>query len=265
MNAFARASTCTTREIAAISTFNKGATLGVLGRSDEEIVVYDELIARDGARDELALREQVAKALVNKGVRLGVLGRSDEEIAVYDELIARDGARDELALREPVAKALDNKGFTLGVLGRSDDAIAVYDELIAHYSDAPEPALRNSVANALGNSAKLRLERRQYAVGIDVIRSAFEHADDGSDPLRAELWMYLFALGPHDQRANARAELVRLLQAGVRSPGWDFSLIVAHAIEQGHDDSDRLVALADVVSTHEEIHILDGWIGETDQ
>jgi tetratricopeptide (TPR) repeat protein len=227
--------------------------------------VYDELIARDGERDELALREQVANALVNKGFRLGVLGRSDEEIEVYDELIARDGERDELALREQVANALVNKGVRLGVLGRSDDAIEVYDELIAHYGDAPEPALRNSVANALGNSAKLRLERREYAVAIDVIRSAFEHADDGSDPLRAELWMYLFALGPHDQRANACAELVRLLQAGVRSPGWDFSLIVAHAIEQGHDDSDRLVALADVISTHEDIHILDGWIGETDQ
>ena len=253
------------REPVANALVNKGVTLGVLGRSDDEIAVYDELIARDADRDELALREQVANALVNKGVRLGVLGRSDDEIAVYDELIARDGDRDELALREQVANALVNKGVRLGVLGRSDDAIAVYDELIAHYDDAPEPALRKSVANALGNSAKLRLERREYAGAIDMIRSAFQHADDDSDPLRAELWMYLFALGPHDQRANARVELVRLLRAGVRSPGWDFSLIVANAIEQRHDDSDRLVALADVISTHEDIRILDGWMVETDQ
>ena len=253
------------REPVAKALVNKGVTLGVLGRSDDAIAVYDELIARDGERDELALREPVAKALVNKGVTLGVLGRSDDAIAVYDELIARDGERDELALREQVAKALVNKGFRLGVLGRSDDAIAVYDQLIAHYDDAPEPALRKSVANALGNSAKLRLERREYAGAIDMIRSAFQHADDDSDPLRAELWMYLFALGPHDQRANARVELVRLLRAGVRSPGWDFSLIVANAIEQRHDDSDRLVALADVISTHEDIRILDGWMVETDQ
>ena len=94
----------------------------MLGRSDDAIAVYDELIARDADRDELALREPVAKALVNKGVTLGVLGRSDDAIAVYDELIARDADRDELALREQVANALVNKGVTLGVLGRSDDA-----------------------------------------------------------------------------------------------------------------------------------------------
>jgi len=70
VDAFARASMSAKREIAAIAFYNKGFTLGVLGRSEEEIAVYDELIARDGDRDELALRDPVAKALYNKGVRL---------------------------------------------------------------------------------------------------------------------------------------------------------------------------------------------------
>src|SRR5271166_5505501 len=51
--------------------FNIGVTLGALGRSADEIAVYDDLLARFGAATELPLREPVAKALLNKGVRLG--------------------------------------------------------------------------------------------------------------------------------------------------------------------------------------------------
>ncbi len=42
--------------------FNKGFTLGTLGRSEEEIAVYDDLLARFGTATELPLRQQVAKA-----------------------------------------------------------------------------------------------------------------------------------------------------------------------------------------------------------
>ena len=62
VDAFARASTSAKRDIAANALYNKGVTLGVLGRSEEAIAVYDELITRDGDRDELALREVVARA-----------------------------------------------------------------------------------------------------------------------------------------------------------------------------------------------------------
>jgi hypothetical protein len=61
------------REQVAKALVNKGARLGVLGRSDEAIAVYADVLARFGTATELALREQVAKALVNKGARLGVV------------------------------------------------------------------------------------------------------------------------------------------------------------------------------------------------
>jgi tetratricopeptide (TPR) repeat protein len=92
-------------------------TLDALGRSDEAIALYDNVIARFGAAPEPALRELVAKTLFNKGVTLGGLGRSDEEIAAYDDLLGRFGAASEPALREQVAKALVNKGVRLGALG----------------------------------------------------------------------------------------------------------------------------------------------------
>uniref|UniRef100_UPI003D1B9070 tetratricopeptide repeat protein n=1 Tax=Aeromonas veronii TaxID=654 RepID=UPI003D1B9070 len=83
---------------------NKGVTLGQLGRSEDEITVYDELIQRFGNSDTPALQEQVANGLRNKGVTLSQLGRSEDAITVYDELIQRFGTSDAPALRELVTK-----------------------------------------------------------------------------------------------------------------------------------------------------------------
>ncbi len=132
-------------DLAANALFNKGVTLGALGRSEDAIAAYDDLLARFGAATELPLREQVGKALVNKGVRLAALGRSEDAIAAYDDLLARFGAATELPLREQVGKALVNKGATLGALGRSEDAIAAYDDLLARFGAATELPLREIV------------------------------------------------------------------------------------------------------------------------
>jgi hypothetical protein len=51
------------REQIAKALFNKGVTLGTLGRSDEAITVFDELIARFGAADDLPLQDIIAKAV----------------------------------------------------------------------------------------------------------------------------------------------------------------------------------------------------------
>ncbi len=46
--------------------FNKGVSLGALGRGIEEIAVYDDLLARFGTATELPLREAVAVAELHK-------------------------------------------------------------------------------------------------------------------------------------------------------------------------------------------------------
>jgi tetratricopeptide (TPR) repeat protein len=111
-----------------------------LGRREEAIAIYDDLLARFGTATEQALREGVAMALCNKGVALGALGRSEEAIAVYDDLLARFGTATEPMLRGQVAVALRNKGVALGALGRSEEAIAVYDDLLARFGAATERA-----------------------------------------------------------------------------------------------------------------------------
>jgi hypothetical protein len=71
--------------------------------------VYDQVLQRDGAATQPALREQVAKALVNKGFTLRLLGREQEAVDVYDQVLQRDGAATQPAL---AALALGNLAYT---------------------------------------------------------------------------------------------------------------------------------------------------------
>jgi tetratricopeptide (TPR) repeat protein len=179
-----------------LAMFNVGVVLGELGRSEEAVVVYDEVLARFGDATEPALRERVAMTLVNKGVRLGHLRRSEEAVAVYDEVLARFSDVTEPALREQVASALVNKGVTLGELSRTEEAVAVYDEVLARFGDATEPALREQVARALiHKGVRLReLGRSQETVAVyDEVLARF---GDAAEPaLREQVAMTLVNKG----------------------------------------------------------------------
>jgi hypothetical protein len=140
-------------EASARALGDKGFTLSKLGRHDEAIAVFDDVVGRFGTAGELALREQVARALNNKGITLAKLGRHAKEIAIYDDIVGRFGTAGELALRELVAMALVSKGFTLIKLGRRyyDEAIAVCDDVARRFGTASESALHELVAMALVN------------------------------------------------------------------------------------------------------------------
>ncbi len=146
-----RPTTADTRTELVSALFGKAYTLGTMGRREEEIAGYEDVVSRFGTATEPAIREQVAKVLRNKGVALGTLGRSEEEIRVYDDLLARFGAATEPVIREQVAVALVNKGYRLGTLGRSEEEIRAYDDLLARFGTATEPAIREQVAKALRN------------------------------------------------------------------------------------------------------------------
>ena len=160
----------------------KGFRLGALGRSEEAIAVYDEVIGRFGATSDPALRQQVAKALVNKGFRLGLLGRSEEAITVYDNVVDRFGTTSELALREQVARALVNKGARLGVLGRSEEAITVYDNVVSRFETASDSALRERVARALVNKGGRLSVLGRSAEAIKVYEDAVGRFGTANEP-----------------------------------------------------------------------------------
>ena len=56
--------------------YNKGFTLGALDRGAEAVAVYDDLIARFGDTDVVALQEQVARAVLAKSYELAKLRRT---------------------------------------------------------------------------------------------------------------------------------------------------------------------------------------------
>ena len=84
---------------------NKATTLGKMGRNEEAIAVYDDLLVRFSMEAEASYYEVVATALLYKGVTLGSLGKIEDAISAWDILLARFGAATESSVRELAAKA----------------------------------------------------------------------------------------------------------------------------------------------------------------
>jgi tetratricopeptide (TPR) repeat protein len=136
--------------LAALALYDLGVALGKLGRHEDEISAYEEVVVRFGEADELAVRESVAGALVNKAITLGELDRNEQAIAIYEEVVTRFGEA-EPELRKQVGRALVNMGARFGVLERQEQEIATYEEVVTRFGDAEEPELRESAARALFN------------------------------------------------------------------------------------------------------------------
>jgi tetratricopeptide (TPR) repeat protein len=162
-----------------------GVTLGQMGRSEEAIALYDDIVrSLDGDNEETS-REQLAIALVNKAHQLASLNRLDDAVAVYDDVARRFENDPAPTLRVQVAKALLGKGYQLGALKRPLEEIAVYDDVVQRYAADPSPELRVQVAIALYNKGySLKdLGRSDEAIAAysEVVRL---FGDDPYGPLR---------------------------------------------------------------------------------
>ncbi len=99
--------------------FNKGVSLGIVGRTQEALASYDELLHRFGP------------ATQSRGTKAGALTvpdwmKGDSKLGTPQE--------EEAEVREPVAWALLNRGVILQSLGHMPDAVAVFDELLSRFS-----------------------------------------------------------------------------------------------------------------------------------
>lgn len=133
------------------SIYNRGIALGQLGRYEEAIAAYDQLIAAYSQDPIPALREQVARAMSNRGIALAKLGRHEQVIDVCDQIVALYGHDSDPVLRDLVAISTSNRGVALGQLGRHEEAIAAFDKVIALDGQDSTPALRERVARAMSN------------------------------------------------------------------------------------------------------------------
>ena len=198
----------------------KGVLLRQLGRHEEEIAVYEEVVERFVDAEEAGLREQAVKALLNKGVTLGQLERPEEEIAVYEEVVERFVDAEEAGLREPAAKALFSKGVALGQLKRPEDAIAVYEEVVERFVDAEEAGLREQAARALLSKGmalgQLKRPEEEIAVYEEVVERFLDAEEAGlREPAARALVNKGVALGQLKRPEEALAVYGRALTLDV--------------------------------------------------
>jgi tetratricopeptide (TPR) repeat protein len=179
--------------------FNKGVSLGVVGRTQEALASYDELLHRFGP------------ATQSRGTKAGALTvpdwmKGDSQLGTPQE--------EEAEVREPVAWALLNRGVILQSLGHMPDAVAVFDELLNRFSEVKATTFE-------------RLTRPEWLQG-----------SSQDDPRKKELrvqvaWALLNkatalgtlgrtqdSLGTYDELLRRFAGLRGAATGGLTRPGW---------------------------------------------
>lgn len=166
--------------------FNKGVVLAQLGRAEEAIAAYDELVRRSGASPGQGLRDSAVRALFNKGASLIELERREEAIAVYDELVGRFADAEDPSVTVAIGKALINKGIALAELNRLAEAIAVLDEVASRWGDSPDPNLRERAARALLNKASALAHLRHREMALTTYEEILTRFGKDRDPIVRE-------------------------------------------------------------------------------
>jgi tetratricopeptide (TPR) repeat protein len=158
------------REQVAWTLFNKGVTLGGLGRTQEAVTAYNELLSRFGESREPDVQEQVSRAVLNMGVleatlqeqiarepasqgtTLGSLGSAQDPSGFFDQAVKP--VQHSTTTERPAGSARDLMARAI-TLGNTEEAIAVYDELIARFGHATEMQVRKYVAQAMVNQGEV--------------------------------------------------------------------------------------------------------------
>lgn len=110
------------------------------------------------------------------------------------------------------------------------------------------------------NFAGLLLLQGKREEGLAALDEAMRHPaliHPGADS--AECWFYALLHGAPEGRATALKVLRRLLEAGIRSPGFRLEPHVALATRQGHPWADWLEPLARVLSAEADLAVLAPW------
>ena len=119
-----------------------------------------------------------------------------------------------------------------------------------------DPKHTNNLANFAGF-----LLARGDSDGLAILQRALEAVRENPVPPAAEIEsaFYSFVHGQPEYRTAAMYKLRHLLEAGVRSPGWDLSENVARSKEDGHPDASWIGKLAAVINEESDATILNDW------
>ena len=114
------------RAVVAKALSLKAGALTHLGRVDEELAVYNELVRRCVDAREPELRQYAVEALHSMGALFSDQQRHEQANATFDDLLACFAD----APPEVIARSRLGKGNALAALGRSAEASAAYDAVV---------------------------------------------------------------------------------------------------------------------------------------
>jgi hypothetical protein len=153
-----------------------------LGRYEEVISVFDEIVALVGTPNDELTFQLVGQALKHKALALNTLGRHVEEISVYDNIVDWFGGSSAPESREIVSRALINKVAALFTIENYAQAPAVCRDAIRRFGDESDQVSTDAVAAALLGEA-FALERLgKYADAIAVHEEIFGRFSTTKEP-----------------------------------------------------------------------------------
>jgi tetratricopeptide (TPR) repeat protein len=167
--------------------------LARLGRTDEEIKVYDDLAARFGESREGSLRAEAAQALFNKGHELDRLGRDDEAVAAFDEVTRRFGADRDADVANVVLRTRVNRAATLTRLNRHDDALAGFQGVVRDTGEPRSLPAREAIARARAGVALSLLRAGRHKEAVLAANDGIRRCEPATQPA-VELQMVAMSL-----------------------------------------------------------------------
>ncbi|HTK61451.1 MAG TPA: tetratricopeptide repeat protein [Pseudonocardia sp.] len=174
----------------------KASTLAPLGRREEELATYDEVIDSYGDDPEPVLRRFVAQAMLNKASEL-------RSLELFDEVIYRYAQDLDLVIIHCVARAFLSSGICLWDAGRRDEAIARFDEVL-RFRPARDPNIRAVVAQTVTMKARALYTLGRFEEALPGCDQAIaDYADDPDPRLRTEV------IQAYSIQASALGELGR--------------------------------------------------------
>ena len=123
------------REWIAKALNNQANVLGKLGRTEEALGSYDEVVTRFSEAASPALEYEIARALYNKAITLSEIKESAESDSVYREVVNRFAGSSQANVRGLAALALYNAAVGQISIGNQETGECDYRGVIRQFSE----------------------------------------------------------------------------------------------------------------------------------
>ena len=148
----------------AVPMMNKANSLYHLGRYEESLGLYDDVVRRFAETSDKDPGGSAMDARLARAVVLRCLGCHDDALAAFDDVWLLSAANGEADAARRAATALLGKGMLFGELQRIAEALDVCDEVVRRYRLSESPDVITQVGCALALKGTSLLERDSSSI-----------------------------------------------------------------------------------------------------